>query len=60
MSDNYLHEAHLQHRITELEELLREASVLLHWAFFGNWKDDKASKELQERIDKVLGESDSE
>lgn len=59
MSDNYLHEAHLQHRITELEKLLREASGLLHWAFFGNWKDDKASKELQAKIDNVLGEVDS-
>lgn len=40
----------------ELEELLREALVFLHWSFYGNQNDYKASKELQERIDKVLEE----
>lgn len=56
MSENYLYVAGLEHSVSELEELLREARPILRSAFFGNWKEDKAAKELLNRIDNAIGE----
>lgn len=58
MSDNYLHEATLQHRITELEELLRKSRTVMQHGIFVNYKDSDLARKLQERIDEVLGEVD--
>lgn len=51
MSENYLYTAGLEHRITELEELLSEAATLLHHSLFVNFNDRKKADELIHRIE---------
>lgn len=59
MSDNYLYVVGLEHQITELEQLLREASKVLDKAFFVNYKYDNASKKLRKKIDEFLDEENN-